>query len=138
MQQINIRGAFLLTNACLPHRRRSPNGHVLTIAPPLNPSPRWLCAHPSYTLSEYGMTLLSMGRAAEYTDTGIWFTCLWPETYIATSAVANSPDFDTALASSRSADWLRSPAVARRRERPVLPASPPGRPPNAGSTPQYR
>ena len=111
MQQINIRGTFLLTKACLPHLRTSPNGHVVTIAPPLNLNPRWLGAHPAYTLSKYGMTLLSMGWAAEYADTGIGFTCLWPETYIATSAVANAPDFENALASSRSPEIMADAAV---------------------------
>nr|WP_183519367.1 NAD(P)-dependent oxidoreductase [Mycolicibacterium sp. BK634] len=111
MQQINIRGTFLLTKACLPHLRKSPNGHVVTIAPPLNLNPYWLGAHPSYTLSKYGMTLLSMGWAAEYADTGIGFTCLWPETYIATSAVANSADFEEALAASRSPEIMADAAV---------------------------
>jgi len=111
MQQINIRGTFLLTKACLPHLRKSPNGHVVTIAPPLNLNPHWLGAHPSYTLSKYGMTLLSLGWAAEYADTGIGFTCLWPETYIATSAVANSADFEDALASSRSPEIMADAAV---------------------------
>ncbi|KUI27013.1 short-chain dehydrogenase [Mycobacterium sp. IS-1742] len=89
MMDINLRGTFLLTKACLPHLRESANPHVLTLAPPLNMSPHWLGAHPSYTLSKYGMTLLSLGWAAEYSDAGIAFNCLWPETYIATSAVAN-------------------------------------------------
>jgi len=111
MQQINIRGTFLLTKACLPHLRKSPNGHVVTIAPPLNLNPHWLGAHPAYTLSKYGMTLLSMGWAAEYADTGIGFTCLWPETYIATSAVANAPEFENALASSRSPEIMADAAV---------------------------
>lgn len=111
MQQINIRGTFLLTKACLPHLRASPNAHVVTIAPPLNLNPHWLGAHPSYTLSKYGMTLLSLGWAAEYADTGIGFTCLWPETYIATSAVANSADFEAALASSRSPEVMADAAV---------------------------
>ncbi|WP_445166518.1 SDR family oxidoreductase [Mycolicibacterium sp. Dal123E01] len=111
MQQINIRGTFLLTKACLPHLRKSPNGHVMTIAPPLNLTPYWLGAHPSYTLSKYGMTLLSMGWAAEYADTGIGFTCLWPETYIATSAVANSAEFEDALARSRSPEIMADAAV---------------------------
>ena len=111
MQQINIRGTFLLTKACLPHLRNSSNGHVVTIAPPLNLNPHWLGAHPAYTLSKYGMTLLSMGWAAEYADAGIGFTCLWPETYIATSAVANSPDFTEALASSRSPEVMADAAM---------------------------
>jgi NAD(P)-dependent dehydrogenase (short-subunit alcohol dehydrogenase family) len=89
MMDINVRGTFLLTKACLPHLRESANPHVLTLAPPLNMNPYWLGAHPSYTLSKYGMTLLSLGWAAEYRDAGIAFNCLWPETYIATSAVAN-------------------------------------------------
>ena len=55
----------------------------------MNMNPHWLGAHPTYTLSKYGMTLLSLGWAAEYADAGIGFACLWPETYIATAAVAN-------------------------------------------------
>ena len=64
----------------------------VTLAPPLNMNPHWLGAHPSYTLSKYGMTLLSLGWAAEYADAGIGFSCLWPQTYIATSAVTNLAD----------------------------------------------
>ena len=64
MQQINIRGTFLLTKACVPYLRKSPNAHVLTISPPLNMNPYWLGVHPSYTLSKYGMTLLALGWAA--------------------------------------------------------------------------
>src|SRR5690349_18898920 len=89
MMDINVRGTFLLTKAALPHLRKSANAHVVTLAPPMNMNPHWLGAHPTYTLSKYGMTLLSLGWAAEYADAGIGFSCLWPETYIATSAVAN-------------------------------------------------
>ncbi|WP_166902860.1 NAD(P)-dependent oxidoreductase [Mycobacterium sp. DL440] len=111
MQQINIRGTFLLTKACLPHLQQSPNAHVLTIAPPLNMNPYWLGVHPSYTLSKYGMTLLSMGWSAEYAGAGIAFNCLWPETYIATAAVANSADGQAMLASSRSPQIMADAAV---------------------------
>jgi citronellol/citronellal dehydrogenase len=90
MMDINVRGTFLLTKASLPHLRESSNPHVVTLAPPLNMNPYWLGAHPSYTLSKYGMTLLSLGWAAEYAaerdGAGIGFSCLWPQTYIATSA----------------------------------------------------
>jgi citronellol/citronellal dehydrogenase len=126
MQQINIRGTFLLTKACLPHLRTSPNPHVLTISPPLNMSPYWLGAHPSYTLSKYGMTLLSLGWAAEYAEAGIAFNCLWPQTYIATTAVANSLDGDAMMESSRSpeimADFRGRDSVppSPQRDRPVL------------------
>ena len=73
MMDINVRGTFLLTKAALPHLRKSANAHVITLAPPMNMNPYWLGAHPSYTLSKYGMTLLSLGWAAEYADAGIGF-----------------------------------------------------------------
>lgn len=111
MMDINVRGTFLLTKAALPYLRKSQRAHVVTLAPPLNMNPRWLGAHPSYTLSKYGMTLLSLGWAAEYADTGIGFACLWPQTYIATAAVANSPNFQTMLAASRSPQIMADAAV---------------------------
>jgi citronellol/citronellal dehydrogenase len=110
MMDINVRGTFLLTKAALPHLRKSANAHVVTLAPPMNMNPHWLGAHPTYTLSKYGMTLLSLGWAAEYADAGIGFSCLWPETYIATSAVANLAD-GTLMSSSRSPDIMGDAAV---------------------------
>ncbi len=112
MMDINVRGTFLLTKAALPHLRKSANAHVITLAPPMNMNPHWLGAHPSYTLSKYGMTLLSLGWAAEYADAGIGFACLWPETYIATAAVANAPGFQEALARSRDPQIMADAAVA--------------------------
>jgi citronellol/citronellal dehydrogenase len=111
MMDINIRGTFLLTKAALPHLRKSANAHVVTLAPPLNMNPHWLGAHPSYTLSKYGMTLLSLGWAAEYADAGIGFACLWPETYIATAAVTNRGDGDNMAARSRSPEIMADAAV---------------------------
>ncbi|MEW2483318.1 NAD(P)-dependent oxidoreductase [Mycobacterium sp. NPDC049093] len=111
MMDINIRGTFLLTKAALPHLRKSTNGQVLTLAPPMNMNPYWLGAHPSYTLSKYGMTLLSLGWAAEYADAGIGFSCLWPETYIATAAVTNLADGDTMASQSRSPEIMADAAV---------------------------
>ncbi len=111
MMDINIRGTFLLTKAALPHLRKSRAAHVLTLAPPMNMSPRWLGAHPTYTLSKYGMTLLSLGWAAEYADAEIGFCCLWPETYIATSAVANLAEGDKLAARSRDPQIMGDAAV---------------------------
>jgi citronellol/citronellal dehydrogenase len=111
MMDINVRGTFLLTKAALPHLRQSRAAHVLTLAPPMNMNPHWLGAHPSYTLSKYGMTLLSLGWAAEYADADIGFSCLWPETYIATSAVANLAEGDKLAARSRDPQIMGDAAV---------------------------
>ncbi len=111
MLDINVRGTFLLTKAALPHLKKSPNAHVITLAPPLNLNPYWLGAHPVYTVSKYGMTLLSLGWAQEYAEAGIGFSCLWPQTYIATSAVTNLADGDTMASSSRSPEIMADAAV---------------------------
>lgn len=86
MQQVNVRGTFALTRAALPYLRASPNAHVLTLSPPLNLSDRWLGAHPGHMVAKYGMTLVSLGIAAEYAGQGIAVDCLWPQTTIATAA----------------------------------------------------
>jgi NAD(P)-dependent dehydrogenase (short-subunit alcohol dehydrogenase family) len=115
MMDINVRGTFLLTKAALPHLKQSSAAHVLTLAPPMNMNPHWLGAHPSYTLSKYGMTLLSLGWAEEFRQerggAGIGFSCLWPETYIATSAVANLADGDKLAARSRDPQIMGDAAV---------------------------
>ncbi len=111
MQDINCRGTFLLTRACLPHLRRSSNPHILTISPPINMNPHWLGRHPSYTLSKYGMTLLGLGWAAEFADSGIASNCLWPETYIATAAVTSLAEGSSLAASSRSPEIMADAAV---------------------------
>lgn len=89
MQQINVRGTFLLTRAAIPHLRKSPHAHILTLSPPLNLSPKWLGAHPGYTVTKYGMTVLTLAWAAELAEAGIAANTLWPETTIATAAVIN-------------------------------------------------
>jgi NAD(P)-dependent dehydrogenase (short-subunit alcohol dehydrogenase family) len=111
MQEINLRGTFLLTKACVPHLEKSANPHVLTISPPVNMNPHWLGAHPAYTLSKYGMTLLSLGWAAEFADAGIGVNSLWPQTYIATAAVANMADGDKLAQSSRRPEIMADAAV---------------------------
>jgi citronellol/citronellal dehydrogenase len=111
MQDINCRGTFLLTKACLPHLRKSANAHILTIAPPINMNPFWLGRHPSYTLSKYGMTLLALGWANEFGEAGIASSCLRPQTYIATAAVTSLAEGSTLAESSRSPEIMADAAV---------------------------
>ncbi|TDW99870.1 SDR family oxidoreductase [Dinghuibacter silviterrae] len=89
MHQVNVRGTFLVSKACIPHLARSSNPHILTLAPPLNLDPRWLGAHLAYTLSKFGMSMVAMGLASELAPEGIASNTLWPRTTIATAAVLN-------------------------------------------------
>ncbi|MFE4667523.1 SDR family oxidoreductase [Streptomyces sp. NPDC056716] len=111
MHQVNVRGAFALTQACLPHLRRSGHGHILTLSPPLNLAPRWLGPFPAYTASKYAMTLLTLGWAAEFADDGIAANCLWPQTRIATAVVRNLLGGEEAMARARQPEIMADAAV---------------------------
>ncbi|MCA0253302.1 MAG: NAD(P)-dependent oxidoreductase [Actinobacteria bacterium] len=87
MQDVNVRGTFMLSRAALPHLRRAENPHILSLSPPLNLSPTWLGAFPGYLLGKYGMTLATLALAAEFAADGIAANTLWPQTTIATAAV---------------------------------------------------
>ena len=89
MQDINVRGAFAVTRACVPHLRGRENPHILTLSPPIELKDQWLGPHIGYTLAKYGMSLLALGWAAEFREDGIASNALWPRTLIATAAVQN-------------------------------------------------
>jgi citronellol/citronellal dehydrogenase len=101
MQQINARGTFVLTRACLAHLRTSSRARVLTLSPPLSAAPEWLRGHSAYTLSKMGMTMLTLGLAHDEAENGIKANCLWPRTLIATAAVQNLLGGDEAMRRAR-------------------------------------
>jgi citronellol/citronellal dehydrogenase len=110
MQQINARGTFVVTQACLPYLRESDHPHVLTLSPPLSVDRRWLAAHSAYTLSKMGMTMITLGVAADEAEAGIGANCLWPRTIIATAAVQNLLGGDEAMARARTPEILADAA----------------------------
>jgi citronellol/citronellal dehydrogenase len=112
MQTINARGTFVVTRACLPHLRESDHAHVLTLSPPLSADRRWLAGHSAYTLSKMGMTMLTLGVAADEAEAGIGANCLWPRTIIATAAVQNLLGGDEAMARSRTPEIMADAAHA--------------------------
>ena len=87
MQSINSRAVFTCAQSALPFLKASANPHILSLSPPLNLSIKWLKDHAPYTLSKYGMTMLSLGMAGEFEAYGIAVNCLWPQTAIATAAI---------------------------------------------------
>ncbi|MEF9419121.1 SDR family oxidoreductase [Xanthomonas citri] len=87
MQQVNARGSFLCAQACLPHLLQAANPHILTLAPPPSLKPAWWGAHTGYTLAKMGMSLVTLGLAAEFGPQGVAINALWPRTVIATDAI---------------------------------------------------
>ncbi len=88
MQQVNARGTFLVSKACIPHLKKAANPHVVMLSPPLDLRPRWFAPHLAYTTAKYGMSLCVLGMADEFKGE-IAFNALWPRTAIATAALRN-------------------------------------------------
>jgi citronellol/citronellal dehydrogenase len=89
MHQVNARGTFACSQACIPHLLKAQNPHILNISPPLNMSAKWFKNHVAYTMAKYGMSMCVLGMAGEFANKGLAVNALWPRTSIATAAVNN-------------------------------------------------
>ena len=110
MQDVNVRGTFMLTRAAIAHLVQAEDPKVLTLSPPINLDPKWFGTHPAYTMAKYGMTMAALGFAHELSDLGVSSTALWPATLIATDAIANLPGGERMMAVSRKPDIVADAA----------------------------
>jgi citronellol/citronellal dehydrogenase len=116
MLDVDVRGTFLCSQACLPHLQRSAahgrNPHILTLSPPLNLDPKWFAPHVAYTIAKYGMSMCVLGMAEEFRADGIAVNALWPRTVIATAALAMIPGMQEQLAHTRTPEIMADAAHA--------------------------
>jgi citronellol/citronellal dehydrogenase len=112
MQQINTRGTFVTSKACIPHLKRAANPHVLMLSPPLDMNARWFAPHVAYSIAKFGMSLCVLGMAREFRDDGIAFNALWPRTGIATAAIRFALSGDEGLRGCRTTDIMADAAHA--------------------------
>jgi citronellol/citronellal dehydrogenase len=112
MQDINVRGTFLLSKLALPALRRSANGHILTLSPPLNLDPKWAGRHLAYTMAKYGMSLTTLGLAEELRGDGVCVNSLWPCTLIDTAAIRNMPGGQAMVQAARGPQIMADAAHA--------------------------
>lgn len=90
---VNVRGTFACSQACIPYLAKGRNPHILNLAPPLNMNARWFKDHVAYTMAKYGMSMCTLGMAAELKPQAIAVNSLWPRTTIATAAIeVNFPE----------------------------------------------
>jgi citronellol/citronellal dehydrogenase len=109
MHQVNARGTFACSQACIPHLLKAENGHILNISPPLNMNPIWFKNHVAYTMAKYGMSMCVLGMAAEFAGK-LGVNALWPRTAIATAAVKNLLGGDAAIRQCRTVDIMSDAA----------------------------
>jgi len=112
MNQINARGTFLTSKACLPHLKRAANPHVLMLSPPLDMAPRWFAGHVAYSMAKFGMSMCVLGMAEEYRADGVAFNALWPRTGIATAAIRFALAGDEGMKACRTVDIMSDAAHA--------------------------
>lgn len=112
MQDINVRGTFLLSKLALPALRASGQGHILTLSPPLNLDPSWAAKHLAYTMAKYGMSLTTLGLGEELKSDGINVNSLWPCTLIDTAAIRNMPHGETMVLAARGPQIMADAAHA--------------------------
>ncbi|PHS61567.1 MAG: short chain dehydrogenase [Thalassobium sp.] len=103
MMQVNFRAVFLLSQKALPYLKKSDNPHILSLCPPLDMDRRWLRNHSPYTLTKYGMSMLTLGMSDEFKRYGISVNALWPRTVIHTAA--------TSFGGKQSFDRARNPLI---------------------------
>jgi citronellol/citronellal dehydrogenase len=111
MHQVNARGTFLVSKACIPHLLEAANPHVLNLSPPLDTSPKWFGGHVAYTMAKYGMSMCTLGMAEEFRGR-IAFNALWPRTAIATAAVRYALAGDEGMQQCRAPEIMADAAHA--------------------------
>lgn len=109
MHQVNARGTFLVSKACIPHLKCAANPHVLMLSPPLDMKAKWFAPHPAYTMAKYGMGLCVLGMAEEFKGQ-IAFNALWPRTAIATAAIRNVVGGEDGMAHCRTPEIVADAA----------------------------
>lgn len=87
MHQINTRAVLAMSKAALPWLKKSGQGHIINLSPPINLDVRWFENFGPYTITKYGMSMLTLGMAAEYRRYNIAVNSLWPQTVISTAAI---------------------------------------------------
>ncbi len=100
--EVNVEGPFAVTQAALPHLRRSANAHVVNVSPPLNLDPHWVGAHVGHTVGKYAESLLTLGWADEFAAVPIAVNSVWPATTIASTGMIVAMGEETVRAQARS------------------------------------
>jgi citronellol/citronellal dehydrogenase len=87
VMNVNARAAFLCCRAVLPSMIEHRWGHIINMSPPIEMS--MVPGRIAYAISKLGMTLLSLGLAAEVRQHNIAVNSLWPVTIIESQASIN-------------------------------------------------
>lgn len=110
MYDINVKGTFFVSKACIPFLKKGSNAHILNLSPPINLDIKWFANHLAYTMSKYNMSMIALGLSGELKKYNIAANCLWPKTTIATAAVRNLLGGEALIEMSRTPEIIADSA----------------------------
>lgn len=87
LMEVNVRGAYAVTEAFLPAMKAQQSGHVIMMSPPVDLEV--VPGHIAYSIAKFGMTMIALGLAEEAREYNIHATALWPKTVIESYATIN-------------------------------------------------
>lgn len=90
MHQVNGRGTYMVSQACLPHlldsKAAGREPHILNNSPPLDMRAKWFGMSTAYTIAKYNMSMCALGMADEFKGE-VAVNTIWPMTAIWTAAM---------------------------------------------------
>jgi citronellol/citronellal dehydrogenase len=84
---INVRAAFVLSHALLPHMLERKFGHIVMMSPPVDLAA--VAGHGAYAVSKFGMTIVAQAVAEECEGENVTAHALWPATAVESYATIN-------------------------------------------------
>ena len=89
VNDINAKGSFNISRECINLMKKNSYGHIINHSPPLINTYNMEIYRDkiAYMISKFGMSMVALGIAAEFKNTGIAANTIWPKTAIETDAV---------------------------------------------------
>jgi len=89
MHEVNARGTFMVSQACLPHLLKAENPHILNMCPPIDLDLKIWATSQAYFYAKTGMSFCVLGMSKEFKEQGVAVNAMWPVGMVATAAVSH-------------------------------------------------
>ena len=97
MNDVIVRGSFLVTKYSLPHLMKSANPHVLNICPPLHIVDNWFKYLGHLAVMKYAVSLSTLSLSQDLSEYGIAVNALWPKTAFWSAFMSRAGGYTDAL-----------------------------------------
>lgn len=109
MNDVILRGTFLMSKYCLPHMKQSSNSdskHILNISPPITIESDWFKELGHLAVMKYAVSLSTLAMSRDLTEYGIAVNSLWPKSAFWSGFMSRAGGYTDALKK-----YCRKPSV---------------------------